>query len=64
MLGLALGGDANASLETSTPPAPANQVVAEHTRAKPVRRPLPDDLPRVHIEIVPPEVERDPIPST
>jgi transposase len=25
-----------------------------------VRRPLPDDLPRVQIEIVPPKVERDP----
>jgi transposase len=35
-------------------------VVAAHTRAKPVRRPLPDNLPREQIEIVPPEVERDP----
>jgi transposase len=60
MLGLAFGGDASTSTETSAPPAPADQVVSEHTRAKPVRRPLPDDLPRVHIEIVPPEVERDP----
>jgi transposase len=60
MLGLALGGEANPSTEASTPPTPATQVVAEHTRAKPVRRPLPDDLPRVQIEIIPPEVERDP----
>ena len=57
MLGLALEGEASAATETSSPPP---QVVPEHTRAKPVRRPLPDDLPRVQIEIVPPEVERDP----
>jgi len=36
------------------------QLVAEHKRRKPVRKPLPSDLPRVDIEIVPPEVERDP----
>src|SRR5688572_9134988 len=57
MLGLALGGDADAP----SPALPsAEQVVAQHTRAKPVRRPLPDHLPREQIEIVPPEVERDP----
>jgi transposase len=56
MLGLALGGDADAS----APAPPAEQVVAEHRRAKPVRRPLPDHLPREQIEIVPPEVERGP----
>jgi len=55
MLGLALGGEA----ETPAPPPPPEQVVAEHTRAKPVRRPLPDNLPRERIEIEPPEVERD-----
>ena len=56
MLGLALGADA----EPSTPAPPTEQVVAEHTRAKPVRKPLPENLPRVQIEIVPPEVEREP----
>jgi transposase len=60
MLGLALGGDTSAPAETATQESPASQVVAEHTRAKPVRRPLPDDLPRERIELVPPEVERDP----
>jgi hypothetical protein len=55
ILGLALGGDT-----APAPTPPAEQVVAEHTRAKPVRRPLPDNLPREQIEIVPPEVERDP----
>lgn len=57
MLGLALGGEADA---TATAPPPAENVVAEHRRAKPVRRPLPDHLPRERIEIEPPEVERDP----
>lgn len=56
MLGLALGaGDAEA-----TAPSPPSQVVAEHTRAKPARRPLPDNLPRERIELVSPDVERDP----
>lgn len=35
------------------------QRVAEHERRKPVRKPLPEHLPRVHIELVPPEVERE-----
>ena len=56
MLGLALGGESDALPPTPSP----EQVVAEHTRAKPVRRPLPDNLPRERIEIVPPDVERDP----
>jgi len=36
------------------------QLVAAHTRKKPVRKPLPPELPRVAIEIIPPEVEREP----
>jgi len=55
MLGLALGGDA-----AIAPAPPPEQTVAEHTRAKPVRKPLPANLPREEIVIVPPEVERDP----
>jgi transposase len=58
MLGLTLGADADAAV--SAPAPPAEQTVAEHTRAKPVRKPLPANLPREEIEIVPPEVERDP----
>jgi transposase len=57
MLGLALGGEAETPVPT---PPPVDQVVAEHTRAKPVRKPLPDSLPVEKIEIVPPDVERDP----
>lgn len=58
MLGLALGGDTTAALPE--PPTVVAQTVAEHTRAKPVRKPLPPNLPREEIEIIPPEVERDP----
>ena len=47
MLGLALGGDADA--QTPAPPT-IEQTVAEHTRAKPVRKPLPSNLPREEIE--------------
>jgi transposase len=57
MLSLALGGNADAPVPAPPPP---EQTVAEHTRAKPVRKPLPSNLPREEIEIIPPEVERDP----
>jgi transposase len=57
MLGLAMGGDSAASAPV---PAPPEQMVVEHTRNKPVRKPLPANLPREEIEIVPPEVEREP----
>ena len=44
---------------TPEPPASRN-VVREHERAKPTgRKPLPESLPRVEIEIVPPEVDRE-----
>jgi transposase len=56
MLGLALGGESDAA----EPAVAEEQVVASHRRGKPVRRPLPDNLPREQIEILPPEVERDP----
>jgi transposase len=58
MLGLALGHDMGTP--APTPPPPPEQTIAEHTRAKPVRKPLPSTLPREEIEIIPPEVERDP----
>jgi len=50
MIGLAFGAS------SAPPPAapPPEQIVAEHKRRKPVRKPLPEDLPRVQIEIVPP----------
>jgi transposase len=57
MIGLALGDQSAAAAPA---PPPVEQIVAEHTRRKPVRKPLPEHLPRVQIEIVPPEVEREP----
>jgi transposase len=39
---------------------PAEQVVREHTRQKPTgRKPLPENLPRVEIEVLPDEVQRE-----
>jgi transposase len=35
------------------------QRVPAHERRKPVRKPLPEHLPRVRIELLPPEVERE-----
>ena len=60
MIGLALGSAPATEPEESPP---VEETVAAHTRRKPVRKPLPAHLPRVQIEIVPPEVERDPAPS-
>jgi transposase len=41
-------------------PAPAlTQQVPAHERRKPVRKPFPEELPRVTIELVPPEVEKE-----
>jgi transposase len=56
ILNLALGGDALASPPAAPEP---EQKVPAHTRRKPVRKPLPDTLPRVAIEILPPEVQRE-----
>jgi transposase len=53
LLELALG------LEGGGDDGRGRQRVPEHERRKPVRKPLPEHLPRVHIELVPPEVERE-----
>ncbi|HZF29419.1 MAG TPA: IS66 family transposase [Gammaproteobacteria bacterium] len=44
----------------AAPPAPAAETkVAAHTRVKPTgRKPLPEKLPRVDVELLPPEVQR------
>jgi transposase len=53
LLGLMLNGAA-----TNAPPAPPPDDVRAHTRAKPTgRKPLPEKLPRVDIEVLPPEVQ-------
>lgn len=44
----------------AAPVAPATTTEVEgHTRVKPTgRKPLPDNLPRIHVEVVPPDVQR------
>ena len=59
ILELMLGSDG----PTLTPEPPAEQTVAEHTRRKPVRKPFPEVWPRVPIEILPPEVQREGLDS-
>ncbi len=39
--------------------ATAKQLIPAHERRRPARKPLPADLPRVTIEVNPPEVERE-----
>ena len=46
-------GDADAEVER------ADQTIPEHTRKKPVRKPIPEHVPRVPIEILPEEVKRE-----
>jgi transposase len=55
MLGL-LRGEAS---EPEPRPEPAAIEVPAHQRQQPARRPLPEHLPHVTIEILPPEVERE-----
>jgi transposase len=55
LLGLLLGNDSRAANE----PASVVEEIRAHTRQKPTgRKPLPEDLPRVDLEVVPPEVQR------
>jgi transposase len=51
-------GEAAAQLPDQ-PDTDAEQIVAEHTRRKPVRKAFSDEMPRVTIELVPPEVQRE-----
>lgn len=53
VLGLLLGE------EPAGAAAPPPQLVAAHTRQQPVRQPFPEHLPRVRVEVLPPEVERE-----
>jgi transposase len=61
LLGLSLSGAAAQKPGPSEAEEPAVelQVIPEHLRPKPVRKPLPETLPRVVIELVPPEVQRE-----
>lgn len=53
VLGLLLGEEQAGAAVAPT------QVVAAHTRQQPVRKPFPEHLPRVSVEVLPPEVERE-----
>ena len=55
ILGLLLGDEQTAEGSAET----KRQTIGAHERRKPVRKPWPEDLPRVTIEVVPPEVERE-----
>ena len=44
---------------TGASAATKTQTIPAHERHTPVREPLPEELPHVTIEVVPPEVERE-----
>jgi transposase len=59
MLEMMLGEREAAKVDAMIAEAAGKQTVKEHERAKPTgRKPIPDHLPRVEIEVLPPEVER------
>jgi transposase len=60
LLGALLGESAGSTpASAETPPLAAETPVAAHTRAKPTgRKPLPEKLPRVEVEVLPPEVQQ------
>ncbi len=59
VLGMMLDGKAKRDLEAALTDATDEQKIPEHTRRKPTgRKPIADDLPRVEIKILPPEVEQ------
>ena len=61
ILAMAMAGSADAGGDAeATATEVEEQLVKQHTRRKPKRKPLPAELPRIEIEMVPPEVERDP----
>ena len=59
LLHMLLDGGGGTSAAPEPPPPPAETPVAAHTRAKPTgRKPLPEKLPRVEVEVLPPEVQQ------
>lgn len=59
VLSLVLNERQQAELDAALEAAKAEQTIPEHTRRKPTgRKPLPEHLPRVPIEVLPPEVQR------
>ena len=59
VLSLVLNERQQAELDAALKAANAEQTIPEHTRRKPTgRKPLPEHLPRVDIEVLPPEVQK------
>lgn len=59
VLSLVLNERQQAELDIALAAANAEQTIPEHVRRKPTgRKPLPEHLPRVEIEVFPPEVQR------
>jgi len=60
MLEMLLGERASADLDATLAELASEQTVRAHTRTKPTgRKPIAEHLPRVEIEVRPPEVERE-----
>jgi len=57
ILGLMLGDSTSPAPDQTEPEA--EQTIPEHTRRKSVRKPFSDEMPRVPIEIIPPEVRSE-----
>lgn len=59
VLSLVLNERQQAELDAALEAANAEQLIPEHTRRKPTgRKPLPEHLPRVEVEVLPPEVQK------
>jgi transposase len=59
VLSLVLNERQQAELDAALAAANAEQTIPEHVRRKPTgRKPLPEHLPRVEIEVLPPEVQK------
>jgi transposase len=59
VIAMALGERQAAELDAALAAANAEQEIPAHTRRKPSgRKPLPEHLPRVEIEVLPPEVQK------
>jgi len=60
VLAMMLDERKRAELDAALAAANAEQEVKAHTRSKPTgRKPLPEQLPRVEIQVLPPEVEKE-----
>lgn len=56
---LVLAGLLSMVVPVPAPPEVVTTTVPEHTRAKPTgRKPLPENLPRIDVEVLPPEVQK------